>query len=165
MPSYQFPCRLRINKWYAKNLLKIRVGFNAHLTNWNKEGTECDAIFYCFDEFDRKQWNRTKEDLEEYVISHFGANIISDNIQTKLDFSQGKPFNTPVETNPFLKAFMEPSARDNYKSSYDIEITKQQLEGINADVRQFYPAEYKDKKVTPIRELANGNYKLRIGQW
>jgi hypothetical protein len=164
MAEHSITVRLKIAKWYAKNLLVIEPGFNAHLEKWNKEDNECTATFTCFDDYPYPLYRRTKEQLEEYVIRRFGSMIIEDRRKpSKLvlsSASKGIPLKHPlvlIDKNDY------PSYQDNFSEEYILPLTKIQLREANSLLK-------KGRRITPeeIKKTSGYEsdiYRVRMGKW
>lgn len=165
MTEHSKTVRLRIAKWYAKNLLKIEPGFNVHLAFDSKipEQNECTATFTCFDDYPYFPYRKTKEDLEEYIVRRFGSMILEDRKRSRLldlsSASKGVPLKHPIAR---LDKKDYPSYSDNYKEEYILDLTKEQLLEANGTLGR---ARLKVDKVKPTSSYESDIYKLRIGKW
>lgn len=165
MTEHSKTVRLRIGKWYAKNLLTIEPGFNAHFEKWNEENNECTVTFTCFDDYPYPPYRKTKEDLEEYIVRRFGSMIIDDLRKPRhLELSQASK-GIPLK-HPFIKIDKKdfPSYADNYDSEYILQLTKQQLLEANSTFRRG-SMRIKADRVKPTSSYNSDIYELRIGQW
>ena len=164
MTEHSITVRLKIAKWYAKNLLVIEPGFNAHLEKWNREDNECTATFTCFDDYPYPVYRRTKEQLEEYIIRKFGSMIIEDRRKpVKLELasaSKGIPLKHP---HVLMDKKDYPSLQDNYSEEYILPLTRTRLQEANS----LLP---KGKRITADNIKRTSGYEsdiynLRIGKW
>jgi hypothetical protein len=164
LTEHSISVRLKIAKWYAKNLLVIEPGFNAHLEKWNKEDNECTATFTCFDDYPYPLYRRTKEQLEEYVIRRFGSMIIESRRKpSKLvlsSASKGIPLKHPL----VLKDKKDyPSMQDNFSEEYILPLTRLQLTEANSLLGSGYRIKPDNIKKTSGYE--SDVYNLRMGKW
>ena len=164
LTEHSITVRLRIAKWYAKNLLVIEPGFNAHLGGWNDEDNECTATFTCFDSYPYPPYRRTKEDLEEYVVRRFGSMIIESKRRGRnLDLSsasKGVPLKHPLV---LMDKKDYPSLQDNFSEEYILPLTKVQLIEANSLLK-------KGRRIRPdnIKKTSGYEsdvYNVRMGKW
>lgn len=157
--------RLRIGKWYAKNLLALDAGYNAEFSHWNEENNECTVTFTCFDEYPDPRFRHTKDELEEWIVRRFGAMILEDRRKpTKLDLSaasKGIPLAHPIIKHD-KKDY--PSLADSFKEEYIISLTKAQLQEANSTLLPKSNRLRADK-VKPTDSYASDIYQLRVGIW
>jgi len=165
MTEHSITVRLKIAKWYAKNLLVIEPGFNAHLEKWNAENNECTATFTCFDDYPYPLYRRTKEQLEEYVVRRFGSMIIESRRKpVKLDLqsaSKGIPLKHPLV---LIDKKDYPSLQDNFKEEYYLPLSKAQLTEANSMLGE------KSNRIIPDHIKKRSGYEsdtrmVRIGKW
>lgn len=158
--------RLRIGKWYAKNLLHIDAGFNAEFSKWNVEGNECTVTFTCFDDYPDSRFRRTKEDLEEWVIKRFGSMILEDKRKPRsLDLSaaaKGLPLTHPIVKKD-RKDF--PSLQTNFDEEYYLPLTKEQLIEANSTLAASTGTRIKPDNVKKTYGYESDVYNLRMGTW
>ena len=169
MTEHSITVRLRIAKWYAKNLLVIEPGFNAHLGGWNREDNECTATFTCFDNYPYPPYRRTKEDLEEYVVRRFGSMIIESKRRGRnLDLSsasKGVPLKHPLV---LMDKKDYPSMQDNFSEEYLLPLTKEQLIEANSvlvDDNNIYGRRIKADKIKKTSGYESDIHMVRIGKW
>jgi hypothetical protein len=155
--------RLRIAKWYAKNMLQIEPGFNVHLEKWNQEDNECTMTITCFDDYPFPQFRRDKDDLESYLVRKFGSMIIEDKRKpTNMDLSassKGLPLTHPVIRHD-KKEF--PSLADSYDEEYILEITKPQLLEANGTLGR---GRLKPDTIKQTSSYTPDICRLRMGKW
>lgn len=75
---YTATLRLKISNYYVRHLLRIPKGFNADFYDWTLTLDECTATFWCSDDNANPIERKTKEQLNDMIVSKFGNNIISD---------------------------------------------------------------------------------------
>lgn len=152
LSKWNYKIRLRINRFYVSQAYNPVKGYDVEFYDWNFNGTECTASFVCSDDYSNPLENHTKEDMEEYVISKFGANIIKDLSSAKEDKNLAGN-NTPIN-NPLLDRYK----RDTYKSYYDLLVSKDELhQQAGSGIKPF--------KVIPNLSYKPDDYIVRIGQW
>ena len=165
MTEYSKTVRLRISKWYAKNLLQIEPGFNVHLEKWNKPlDNECTMTITCFDDYPFPKYRKTKEDLESYLVRKFGSMILEDKRKPRnIDLSSASK-GIPL-THPVLKHDKKdfPSYQDNFDEEYFLPLTKKQLLEANGTLASVGRIRADHIKKTSGYE--SDIYKLRIGTW
>lgn len=160
--------RLKISRYYIAHLYNPEKGYDVDFYDWDPTGSECTAVFRCSDNFIDRRQNHTKEDLEEYVIKKFGANIILDNMaNSKLnsifDVKKNLLINTVVENNPALK-LLPTSKRTSYKSTYDLNLTKPELQNVNFHLKELDKS-LRDEVIKPIKVKDDNINMVRIGTW
>lgn len=164
MTEHSKTVRLKIAKWYAKNLLTIESGFNAHLEKWNKENNECIMTLTCFDDYPFPKMRKTKEDLESYLVRKFGSMIIEDKRKpSNMDLSTSSK-GIPL-THPILKADKKdyPSFADNFKEEYYLPLTKKQMLEANGTLTPA--SRLKADHIKKHSSYESDIYNLRIGIW
>jgi hypothetical protein len=165
MSKWGYKVRLRISRYYIAHLYSPPKGIDAEFNDWNHNGSECTASFVCSDDYPNPFERYTKEDLQEYVIKTFGANIIKD--LTKVRQDPNLPGNNTLINHPLLDRYK----RDTYKKTYDLLVTREQLEETSRALGQVNPSTLKGfSHIFPFKVVPNSSYKkddyiLRIGQW
>ena len=166
MTEHSITVRLRIAKWYAKNLLVIEPGFNAHLEKWNKEDNECTATFTCFDDYPYPLYRRTKEELEEYVVRRFGSMIIEGKRRSRqlalTAASKGVPLKHPIV---LMDKKDYPSLQDNFREEYLLPLSKMQLIEANGTLVQTKGMRIKPDNIKKTSGYESDVYNVRIGKW
>lgn len=164
MTEHSITVRLKIAKWYAKNLLVIEPGFNAHLELWNREDNECTATFTCFDDYPYPLYRRTKEQLEEYVVRRFGSMIIEGKRKSRQlalsSASKGVPLKHPIV---LMDKKDYPSLQDNFREEYLLPLSKMQLSEANSLLKSGRRIRPDSVKKTSGYE--SDVYNVRIGKW
>ncbi len=156
--------RLRIAKWYCKNLLTLDAGYNAEFTNWNDEGNEVTATFTCFDDYPDPRFRHNKDELQQWVIKRFGSMIIEDRRKARhLNLSaasRGIPLN-----HPFIKKDKRsnPSMADSFRDEYILSLTKPQLQEANSTLPK--DNRLRADKVKQTSGYESDLYQLRVGIW
>ncbi|HYK46579.1 MAG TPA: hypothetical protein VEV83_15490 [Parafilimonas sp.] len=163
MAKWNYKVRLKINRFYVAQAFNPVKGYDVEFYDWNYNGTECTASFVCSDDYSNPIERHTKEDMEEYVISKFGANIIKDWSAREDKNLAGN--NTPIN-NPLLDRYR----KDTYKSYYDLLVSKEQLEETSRALSHVLPALKGVRHISPFKVVSNSSYKpdnyvVRIGQW
>lgn len=163
--------RLRISNYYVRRLLRIPKGFNADFYNWSADNNECTATFWCNDSYADPALRKTKEDLNQMIVSKFGNNIISEYLPTPKAFDpRNQRLGTPLK-NPLLKINQQQKS-DNYKEYYDLELTKPQLQEINRSLMhlaykqggQYKQLRESENRIRPDRIKGDTNI-VRVGTW
>lgn len=157
--------RLRIGKWYAKNLLAIEPGFNVHLEKWNEQQNECTMTITCFDDYPFPKYRRTKEDLESYLVRKFGSMIIDDLRKPRnLELTQASK-GIPL-THPLVKEDKKdyPSMQDNFSEEYFLLLTKKELAEANGTMPES-AIRLKPDHIKKRSGYESDTYNLRIGIW
>lgn len=160
--------RLRISRYYIAHLYTPQKGYDVDFYDWDPTGAECTAVFRCSNNHIDRRQNHTKEDLEEYIIKTFGANIISAKMANNgksrqlLDKDNFK-INTVVENNPALK-LLSTSKQTSYKSIYDLDLTKIELQNVNFHLKQLDKS-LRDEVIKPIKIKGDNINTVRIGTW
>jgi hypothetical protein len=164
MPSISKTVRLRIGKWYAKNLLVIEPGFNVHLEHWNEQDNECTMTITCFDDYPFPKYRRTKEDLESYLIRKFGSMIIDDLRKPRnLELTQASK-GLPL-THPLVKQDKKdfPSLQDNFSEEYVLPLTRQSLTEAQNSLSKG--ERIKPDNIKKRSGYESDTYNLRMGIW
>jgi hypothetical protein len=168
LTEHSLTVRLRIGKWYAKNLLVIEPGFNAHLERWNSEDNECTATFTCFDDYPYPPYRRNKEQLEEYVVRRFGSMIIEGKRRSRQLALSSASKGIPL-THPIVKKDKKdyPSLSDSYKDSYLLHLSKQDLQNANANLifLRDSSARIRPEKIKPTSSYTSDDFQIRVGKW
>lgn len=164
MTEYSKTVRIKIAKWYAKNLLTIEPGFNVHLEKWNKANNECTMTVTCFDDYPFPKYRKTKEDLESYLIRKFGSMIIEDRRRGRnLDPSAASK-GIPLKHPSVIKDKKDyPSLQDNFKEEYYLPLTKIQMLEANGTLDEINRLKADHIKKTSGYE--SDIYNLRMGIW
>lgn len=166
MTEHSKTVRIKIGKWYAKNMLQIEPGFNAHLVFDKKcpEGNEATLTITCFDDYPFPPYRRTKEDLESYLIRKFGSMILQDRRKpSNLDLStacKGIPLRHPIMKQD-KKDY--PSLQDSFEEEYYLPLTKTQLNEANSTL-------VTNQRILPDHVKKTSGYEsdvymLRMGKW
>lgn len=164
MGKYVKTVRLKISRYYIAHLYTPEKGYDVDFFDWDPTGKECTAVFRCSDDYIDRRQNHSKEDLEEYVIKKFGANIIKDKTPNKLNVKDNFLINTVVENNPALK-LLPASTRTSYKSHYDLDLTKVELQNANFHLKELDKS-LRDTAIKPFKTKGNGDINtVRIGTW
>jgi len=159
--------RLKVAKWYAKNMLVIEPGYNAHFDWKNKDDpNECLMTLTCFDDYPYPPYRRTKEDLESYLVRKFGSMILEDKRKSpwlKLSSaSKGLPLTHPI----VLKDKKDyPSLNDNFDEEYFLPLTKEQLIEANASISSSADTRLKANHIKKTSGYESDMYNLRMGTW
>lgn len=166
MTEYSKTVRLRIGKWYAKNMLQIEQGYNAHFDWKNKdEPNECTMTLTCFDDYPYPPYRRNKDDLESYLIRKFGSMIIEDKRKPRsLDVraaSKGLPLTHPIVLND-KKDY--PSLNSNFSEEYYLPLTKGQLIESNATLGST-DNRLKVNHIKKHSGYESDTYYMRMGVW
>lgn len=160
--------RLRIAKWYVKNILQIEQGFNAHF-EWPPKypPNECLMTITCFDDYPYPLYRKNKDDLESYLIRKFGSMIIEDKRKPKnLEVSAASK-GIPL-THPVLKQDKKdyPSYANNFESEYYLPLTKAQLLEANSTLSKRLTSDrIKPDHIKKTSGYESDVYNLRIGKW
>jgi hypothetical protein len=164
LTEYSKTVRVRIGKWYAKNLLTIDPGFNVHLEKWNKEQNECTLTMTCFDDYPFPKYRKNKDDLELYLVKKFGSMIVEDKRKpVQLDLSaasKGIPLKHPLV---LVDKKDYPSLQDNFSEEYFLPLTKKQLREANGTLPRSMRIKPDNVKKTSGYE--SDVYNVRIGTW
>lgn len=156
--------RLKIGKWYAKNLLTLDAGYNAEFSHWNAEDNECTVAFTCFDDYPDPRFRHNKDDLETWIIRRFGAMILEDKRKPRnIDLSaasRGMPLRHPLIKKDKRD---NPSMADSFKEEYTLSLTKDQLREANSTLVKNN--RLRADKVKQSSGYASDIYQLRIGVW
>lgn len=167
MGKYSKNVRLRINRYYIAHLYNPERGYDVDFFDWDPTGRECTASFRCSNNYIDRSLNHSKEDLEEYVIKTFGANIIKEKMSAapSLNIKDNFLLNTVVEGNPALK-LLPNSKRTSYKSTYDLDLTKVELQNANFHLKELDKS-LRDEAIKPFKVKGDGDniYTVRIGTW
>jgi hypothetical protein len=166
MAEHSKTVRLKVAKWYVKNLLKIEQGFNVHF-EWPKgfPDNECLMTMTCFSDYPMPQFRKTKDDLESYLVRKFGNMIIEDGRKPRnMDLSAASK-GIPLK-HPLLKQDKKdyPSYSDSFKEEYELELTKQELLEANSTFKT-QDMRLRADKVKQIAGYESDIYRLRIGKW
>lgn len=164
MTEYSKTVRLRIGKWYAKNLLALDAGYNAEFSHWNAEQNECTVTFTCFDDYPDPRFRHNKDDLLEWVIKRFGSMILEDQRKPRqMDLSaasRGMPLSHPLIKNDKRS---NPSMADSFKEEYTLSLTKDQLQEANSTLVKNN--RLRADRVKPTSSYTSDIYQLRMGVW
>ena len=170
MTEHSKTVRLKIAKWYAKNMLQIEQGYNAHFDWKNKDDpNECTMTLTCFDDYPYPPFRRTKDDLESYIVRKFGSMILEDKRKPmKLDLcaaSKGIPL-----THPILKQDKKdyPSLQDNFDEEYYLPLSQAQLLEANSTLLHDLSVKGKRLKAEHIKKSSGYEsdiHYLRMGTW
>lgn len=149
---------------------RFPFGYNIETIAWSKSGNQVLLNISCGDHYADPRQNHDKEDLEETIVTKLGYWILKDNehvAKKKLDKTE-RNTNTPV-SNPSLKR------RDDYKESYHIRLSKEQLQNMNKSLvfKSYIDNRLKflrDQRFKPTKILHNSSYKpdrylFEIGKW
>ena len=169
LTEYSKTVKLKIAKWYAKNMLQIEHGYNAHFDWKNKDDpNECTMTLTCFDDYPYPPFRRNKEELESYLIRKFGSMIIEDKRRSPwLDLtsaSKGLPLTHPI----VLKDKKDyPSQQDNFDEEYLLPLTRKQLIEANSTLADLSDSDNR-LKANHIKKRSGYEsdiYNLRMGTW
>ena len=170
MTEHSKTVRIKIGKWYAKNMLQIEPGFNVHIAFDKKcpQQNEANMTITCFDDYPYPPYRRTKEDLESYLVRKFGSMILEDRRRARsLELSSASK-GIPL-THPIVKQDKKdyPSMAENFKEEYYLPLSRVQLQEANSTLwlNRYEPNRIKADHIKKTSGYESDVYKVRMGKW